>query len=308
MQGIIQPANRRRLHIVALGVLTLVALLLVFGQLTTFAAIPTSPGEDVSSVINAAPQQATGCKEGWKVDDQHVGLPGWTIHARLANDANATEYTQMTDGNGYFKFDDLPEGSYLFWEEMQTGWAPVTSPQFISPVAAGDICNGVYDDGDIRFKNKQATPTPTPSTEGTRIHGIVYDLTCEGLVPMPDVLLETWRSQLPDDLDFLYQTKYSQADGSFHFVLLPPYPNYDHTLVFPPAGYVAIAALAPEGTVVAPDHIRFDNPGWEWFDDNVFILQEEDLICETPTVTPTPTDTPTHTPTYTPTPFPYGCI
>lgn len=322
MQGIIRLSNQNRFRFAVLGVIVLVSLF-VFGQLAISAAVSTPDaitGESAPSALNAAPHQATGCKEGWKIDDLHVGLPGWTINARLANDANATVYTQVTDGNGYFKFDDLPEGTYLFWEEMQTGWAPVTDPQFTSPVAAGDICDGVYDQaqGDIRFKNKQATPTPTPSTEGTRIHGKVFDLTCEGLEPMPDVQLETWSSALPDNLDILYQTKYSQADGSFHFVLLPPYPNYFHTLVFPPAGYIALTALAPEGTVVAPDHIRFDNPGWEWFDDNMFIVQEEDLICDTPTPTPTatatptatdtPSPTPTITPTETPTPFPYGCL
>ncbi len=312
MQAVSRSINHRRFRIVAVGVLVLVTLL-VFGQLAISAAIsaPNSTAVgNTSSALDTAPQQDTGCAEGYKVDDLHVGLPDWVIHAQLVS--GGPTYTEVTDGTGYFKFAALPVGEYLFWEEMQTGWAPVTSEKQTAHVLAGDDCTS------IRFKNKQATPTSTPSTEGTRIHGIVYDYTCEGLVPMPDVLLETWRSQLPDNLDFLYQDKYSQADGSFHFVLLPPYPNFDHTLVIPPVGYIALAALAPEGTVVAPDHIRFDNPGWEWFDDNVFILQEEDLICETPTPSPTPTDTPTstptdtptptNTPTYTPTPYPDGCI
>ena len=61
----------------------------------------------------------------------------------------------MTDGTGYFDFDALPLGIYRFWEELQTGWTPVTPAEFeVAVLEPGDDCLH------IRFKNKQATPTP----------------------------------------------------------------------------------------------------------------------------------------------------
>ena len=166
MQGIIRLSKQRRFRIALLSLVALTALLLLFGQLTAMAAI-SQPNSSAGE--SAAPQQELGCVEGYKVDDLHVGLAGWVIHARLLNNPDAPVYTDETDATGYFNFADLPIGEYLFWEEMQTGWAPVTPAEQTAEVLAGDICT------EIRFKNKQATPTPTPSTEGTRIDGIVYE-------------------------------------------------------------------------------------------------------------------------------------
>ncbi len=101
-----------------------------------------------------------GCVEGHKIDDLHVGLPGWVIHAQKA-DGTGPVYTRVTDGTGYFRFDNLPVGWYTFWEEMQPRWVPVTAPSFDAPVNAGPDCT--Y----IRFKNRQATPTPTPTPTPT---------------------------------------------------------------------------------------------------------------------------------------------
>ncbi|RME43646.1 MAG: carboxypeptidase regulatory-like domain-containing protein, partial [Chloroflexi bacterium] len=98
--------------------------------------------------------QRFGCIDGTKVDDLHVGLPGWEIHARPTGQ-NSPEYVQVTDGNGYFRFDNLEEGNWTVWEIMQDGWEPVTAPAFDVMVVPGQECTNV------RFKNRQATPTPT---------------------------------------------------------------------------------------------------------------------------------------------------
>ncbi|NPA89888.1 MAG: hypothetical protein GXO55_00310 [Chloroflexi bacterium] len=121
---------------------------------------------------------STGCVEGHKIDDLHVGLPGWVIHAQRA-DGTGPVYTRVTDGTGYFRFDNLPVGWYTFWEEMQPRWVPVTAPRFDAPVNAGSECT--Y----IRFKNRQATPTPTPSPTPTGSGGSTGDLDTPTPTPTP---------------------------------------------------------------------------------------------------------------------------
>jgi len=83
-------------------------------------------GKDVQAPIfrNAPPR---GCIEGWKVDELEVGLPMWNI--TVQNVATSQTWHRWTDGTGYFQVCGLPMGDYLVWEEMQTGWKPVTAPE-----------------------------------------------------------------------------------------------------------------------------------------------------------------------------------
>lgn len=108
----------------------------------------------------ATPTVPLGCIEGSKVDDLHVGLPGWVIHVQRA-DGTGPIYTQTTDGTGAYRFDGLPLGEYRMWEEMQTGWEPVTSPEFTVTLRQAGVCV------QTRFKNRQATPTPTATRTPT---------------------------------------------------------------------------------------------------------------------------------------------
>lgn len=313
MQAILHIIHsKKRYRLAAFFVLILVAVSLLAGASLAVQASNTAPdiapaGNNSVPALNTAPQQEVGCAEGYKVDDLHVGLPDWVIHARLASDPDATVYTKTTDGTGFFRFDDLPVGRYLFWEEIPEGWTWVTSPQFEADVNAptpDQECT------EIRFKNKQATATPTPEPPpATRIQGIVYNLTCDGLIPLPDITLRTYRSEDPNDLGVLAQTRTTITAGpeigQFFFYLPPPAPSYYHTVVEPPVGLEPLSAFAPEGDVVAPDHIRINFPELRWYTDNIFILQDPDQICETP-IPPTPT--PTLTPTPTSTPSLLGCV
>jgi YVTN family beta-propeller protein len=103
--------------------------------------------------------EGAGCVEGTKIDDLHVGLPGFVVH--LKSKGGPLEMTTTTNGLGHFRFDGVPVGEYTMWEEEQTGWAPVTAPQFDITVTAGSQCV------QVRFKNRQATPTPTPTSTPT---------------------------------------------------------------------------------------------------------------------------------------------
>ena len=117
---------------------------------------------DDETVTVGPPSSVPGCISGYKVDDLHVGLPGWTIHTRPVGSATP-EYTAVTDGSGYFEFQNLTPGDWEVWEEMQVGWTPVTSDRFTVTVFSGDNCV------QVRFKNRQApvTPTATPTPIST---------------------------------------------------------------------------------------------------------------------------------------------
>ena len=97
------------------------------------------------------------CVEGYKVDDNHVGVAGWEIHAQYA-DGTGPIYTATTDATGLFRFPPLDYGMYRFWEVAQSGWEPVTAPEFDVPIfEPGNQCLM------IRFKNRQTTPVAVPT-------------------------------------------------------------------------------------------------------------------------------------------------
>lgn len=86
---------------------------------------------------------------GKKVDDLHVGLPGWTIRA-APRDTQGITLTTTTDGSGDFYFAGLTGGWWIVWEEMQPGWMPVTDASFEVLVPDTPPCV------QVRFKNRQA--------------------------------------------------------------------------------------------------------------------------------------------------------
>ena len=115
---------------------------------------------DEEVVTVGPPSSVSGCISGYKVDDLHVGLPGWTIHTRPVG-STTPEYTDVTDGSGYFEFQNLTPGQWEVWEEMQAGWEPVTSERFEVTVFSGSNCV------EVRFKNRQTSTTPTPTDTPT---------------------------------------------------------------------------------------------------------------------------------------------
>ena len=81
-------------------------------------------------------------------------MAGWAIRAQLA-DGTGPIYATTSGVDGYFIFPTLPLGIYRFWEIMQTGWSPVTPPDFEVPILEpGAQCL------QIRFKNRLGQPLP----------------------------------------------------------------------------------------------------------------------------------------------------
>ena len=118
---------------------------------------------DDETVTIGPPSNVPGCISGYKVDDLHVGLPGWRIHTRPVG-STSPEFTATTDGSGYFEFQGLTPGKWEVWEEMQGGWEPVTSERFEVTVFSGSNCV------QVRFKNRQLPPTPTRPPTPTPTH------------------------------------------------------------------------------------------------------------------------------------------
>ena len=262
--------------------------------------------------------QALGCVEGHKIDDLHVGLPNWVIHAKPAGQTGPV-YTATTDGTGYFRFDNLPVGTYTFWEEMQERWVPVTAPQFDAPVNPGPDCT--Y----IRFKNRQATPTPTPTptpTEGGggEQGGTDTPTPTPSYTPTatPTSAFTSTPTPTPTATSTLCFTSLGGVifndlnhDGSYQFGVEPtignvtvqisgavnmttqangsgwwqvggvPLGNYQVTVV-PPPGYSV--------TSISPLHVSLISPCQQILSLNFGLARS--TTSPTPTMTPTPTATP----------------
>ena len=241
----------RYVRLAAIVGIVFVLVFLAANLSTSAATIETSQQPDSAAALPALdPAQAgVGCVEGHKIDDLHVGLPGWVIHAKPVV-ADEPVLTQVTDGTGYFRFDNLAVGRWLFWEEMQEGWVPVTPIQFEVNVVEGPDCTYV------RFQessgNTQPHTPPQPRCPAHAFRGYVYQQTCEPeLVPLGDVLLEAFSSDTADGAEALEQAKQSAADGFWNFVLLPPPAPFYHVRLTVPAGLEVVSATAPEGVVVA---------------------------------------------------------
>ncbi|HIQ12086.1 MAG TPA: hypothetical protein EYH29_04370 [Caldilineales bacterium] len=244
-------------------------------------------------------QANDGCIDGMVfavVNSGDYGLGGWDVHAQL-QDGSGPVYDTTTNGDGFFKFENLLPGSYKIWIDVQPGWvlySGITNPRE-NVTVDNTTCT---DANQVIFKVQQGgTPTPGTPEPATRIDGYVYEETCDGVIPFEGARLEVWSSSLPDSLDDQVQYRYSDMSGYYNFHILPAYlADYLHLLLMVPSDMEVISTISPEGVVVAPDHIRFDFPGFELLSGNQFILRQKDLMCETPTPTPTPTITPTPTP------------
>ncbi len=291
--------NRRypnRLSLLALASIGLVAIVLALVLTAAGGSVQAAPNPQV----NLAAPDATGCIAGhvWAYEGDKGLLPlvDWKVTATKG----ATVLTKMTDGAGAFKFEGLAAGTWTVTVEVKTGWAAYPGVPTTVQVAVEDgKCSDAW------FKlNQVPTPTPTSGPPGTRIRGNVYELKCDGIVPLKDVELQVYKSSFPDSLGSLAQTRTTDAGGFYNFLITTPPPPYYHLFVVPPAGLVADSASSAEGLVVAPDHVLFKDPTFQVYEQNKFVLKDPNLKCGTDTPTPTPTLTPTPTAT----PRTTGCI
>lgn len=120
---------------------------------------PAKTDNDCSVVEFRNEPQPTTCVTGYKVDDQHQGLPGWKITAKRV-DGNAPTFTAVTGPDGSFTIGNLTLGEWTISEELQKWWTPITPASFnVTLKEPGDKCVVV------RFKNR----APDLCAEGYKV-------------------------------------------------------------------------------------------------------------------------------------------
>lgn len=308
------------------GLYTVTAAVLAGYTPTTPISQPVTVTTGMTSTVLFGQRLTTGCVDGYKVDDFHVGLPGWTIRAQLADGAGPV-YETSTDGTGHFRFTALPLGVYRLWEEEQTGWAPVTAPEFEVPLTVpGDQCLRV------RFKNRQATPTPTregrpvaylpvilkgvdQATARVKAHGLLQDQPTPTFTPQGagcvvgtkvddlHVGLPNWVIHLKAKSSSLERTAATNGLGAFRFDGVPAgeYTMWEEMQT----GWAPVTAASFDVTVPAGEpciQVRFKNRQATPTPTPTATATDTPTPTPTPTATPTNTPTPTATPTNTPTP------
>ncbi len=82
------------------------------------------------------------CAEGYKVDEKGKGLAGWTVIAYPALDPTQSMQT-TTDAHGYYRFNGLTLGEWVFQVEHQVGWKPIGADSVKIPIVGGRHCTQV---------------------------------------------------------------------------------------------------------------------------------------------------------------------
>jgi LysM repeat protein len=82
------------------------------------------------------------CAEGYKVDENGKGLAGWTVEAFSATNP-AEVMSTATDEKGYYRFNGLTLGDWVFRVKHQTGWTPITSDAVKVQIVGGPRCTQV---------------------------------------------------------------------------------------------------------------------------------------------------------------------
>ncbi|VVB92486.1 Cytochrome c552 [uncultured archaeon] len=74
-----------------------------------------------------------------KWDAGEVGLPGWNIQMRgIDPETWRIRNETTTDDTGFYKFEDLPAGRYLVWENNMNGYVPSSGPVVVITLAKGE--------------------------------------------------------------------------------------------------------------------------------------------------------------------------
>jgi YVTN family beta-propeller protein len=240
-----------------------------------------------------------GCVIGTKVDAGLVGLPGWVIHAQPSGSQEPV-LTEITDGSGSFRFDDLEPGVWTLWEEVLPGWSPITAPTFNITVPAGPGCV------QARFMNQLTPPTATPTATATATSipaalgdYVWLDENRDGVQDSTDPGFSGVVVRLYDPLGVLLRVTATDISGYYLFANLPP---GDYCVEFArPGGY--LFSPQNQGTDDARDSDADPDTGRAACTN--LEAGETDLTWDAGLHLPLP-PTPTSTPTATPLPAALG--
>jgi LysM repeat protein len=116
------------------------------------------------------------CAEGYKVDEKGKRLAGWTVEAFLATNP-AEVMSTLTDERGYYRFNGLTLGDWVFRVKHQTGWTPISSDTVKVPIAGEPSCTQVP-----IFRNQ----SPRGCIEGFKQDNLGYGLAGWNITLKPD--------------------------------------------------------------------------------------------------------------------------
>ncbi|OIO95426.1 MAG: hypothetical protein AUK03_05540 [Anaerolineae bacterium CG2_30_64_16] len=107
----------------------------------SFQVTLTQPGDQCVEVRfkNRPPDL---CAEGYKVDEKGIGLAGWTVVAYPESDPTM-QMTTTTDPHGYYRFNGLGLGNWVFEVQHQVGWTPINTDQVKVNITGGNYCTQV---------------------------------------------------------------------------------------------------------------------------------------------------------------------
>ncbi len=109
-------------------------------KFTVTLGTPSAPPECVQVRFKNRPPDV--CADGYKVDEHGKGLAGWTITAQSEADPTLS-MTTVTDAHGYYRFNGLTLGNWVFTEEHKTGWTALTPDMFKVNITATKFCTRV---------------------------------------------------------------------------------------------------------------------------------------------------------------------
>ncbi len=156
------------------------------------------------------PPQDKGILDGYKREaGTGNGLENWRIFIDLNNDGewNPGEPSDLTDGNGYYRIDEVEPGTYRVCEEMQPGW------EGDEPCVEGiTVLGGVTTTQDFHNRKTQP-PNETGSIRGTKFN----DLNGNGQRDPGEPGLSGWQIILQDANGNVLAIATTDANGNYAF-------------------------------------------------------------------------------------------
>ncbi len=109
--------------------------------------VPLTQASDKCVEVRFKNRAPDVCADGYKLDENGRGLAGWTIKAYSKADP-ATVFQATTDAYGYYRFNGLAMGAWIFEEVRQTGWTAISAEK-VEVNLTGAMCNRIP-----TFRNK----------------------------------------------------------------------------------------------------------------------------------------------------------
>ena len=150
----------------------------------------------------------TGMLSGYKLDQEGIGLSGWTINAYYQN---GTFFgSNVTNSSGYFSFSPVTFGNYTLNETVQSGW------ELFTPATGflwGNVTVGSVNVTNLNFTNRDLLGN---------ISGYKWnDLNGNGMLDPGEPGVPGWTIGLDNSTVPYYAINITDQNGNFSFKNVP---------------------------------------------------------------------------------------